>query len=140
MGNNERFNGDEWFRRNVDQRTREALRQQEQQFIKEHSNDTNTELAALVKARAKELRRSPRAKEVTGAELIIRRFGSWDKVLAAAGLREPRGSPVFTRTDRYKTEYQRQAELFREEKKRHREEKQAGKEAGPRENEQKKET
>ena len=125
MGNNERFNGDEWFRRNVDQRTRAALRRQEQQFIEEHSNDTDMELAALVKARAKELRRSPRAKEVTGAELIIRRFGSWNKALAAAGLREPRGSPKLTRTDRYKAEYQRQADLFREEKKRHREEKQA---------------
>ena len=140
MGNNERFNGDDWFRRNVDQRTREALRRQEQQFIEEHSNDTNAELAALVKARAKELRRSPRAKEVTGAELIIRRFGSWDKALAAAGLREPRGSPVLTRTDRYKAEYQRQAELFRVEKKRRREEKQSRKEACLRENEKKKET
>ena len=140
MGNNERFNEDDWFRRNVDQRTREALRRQEQQFIEEHSNDTNAELAALVKTRAKELRRSPRAKEVTGAELIIRRFGSWDKALAAAGLREPRGSPVLTRTDRYKAEYQRQAEVFREEKKRRREEKQSRKEACLRENEKKKET
>ena len=128
MFQKDRFNGDEWFRKIVDQRTRDALYKQEQEVLAQHRNDTEEQLAAYVRARAKELGHSPRAKEVTGSRFIIRRFGSWDKALAAARLREPRGSPKLSRTDRYMVEYERQAALFKAERRQLKEEKRARKE------------
>ena len=128
MFQNDRFNGDEWFRKIVDQRTREALHRQEQEFLARHRNDSQEQLAAYVRARARELGHSPRAKEVTGSGFIIGRFGSWDKALAAARLRAPRGSPKLSRTDRYLAEYEHQAELFKAERRKLKEEKRARKE------------
>ena len=116
MADGQRFNTDKWFRRNVDERTRRALEQQEKQFLIEHSGDTDEQLAALLRARARELWRSPQMVEVTGAQYMAERFGSWDKALAAAGQHIPTGTTKLIRSDRYKAEYARQAALFKAER------------------------
>ena len=129
MGRSVRFNTDRWFRHNVDQRTRQELKSQEQRFLAEHANDTDEQLAAVIKARARELKRSPQMVEVTGAWYMVERFGSWNKALAAADQHMPSGSPKLTRSDRYKAEYARQAALFKAERARIREEREARKAA-----------
>lgn len=116
MGEGRRFNTDKWFRHNVDQRTRQELRLQEQRFLAEHAGDTDEQLAAVIKARAGELERSPQMVEVTGSRYMAERFGSWDKALAAAGQHLPFGATKLIRSDRYKAEYARQAALFKAER------------------------
>ena len=116
MAEGKRFDANRWFRQTVDRRTREALLIQEQQFISEHAFDTDEQLAALIKARAKELKRSPQMVEVTGSRYMAERFGSWDKALAAAGQHLPFGATKLIRSDRYKAEYARQAALFKAER------------------------
>ena len=124
MAEGKRFDSNRWFRQTVDQRTWEALMAQEQQFIAEHARDTDEQLAALIRTRARELRHSPQALEVTGSLYMTERFGSWEKALAAADQHTPRGTIRFTRTDRFRAEYRRQSEILRveqEQKKAHRE-------------------
>ena len=115
MSNDKQFDSNRWFRRTVDKRTWEALLIQEQQFISEHAFDTDEQLAALIKARAKELKRSPHMVEVTGSMFMLDRFGSWDKALAAAGQHIPRGTEKLSHSDRYKTEYRRQLKIIKAE-------------------------
>lgn len=118
MSPGKRFNSDKWFRRNVEERTRRALQEQERRFLSEHAGDTDEQLAALVKARARELRRSPQPVEVTGARYIEERFGSWQQALTAAGERMPTGPAKLSHSDRYRTEYRRQVVLFQTERSR----------------------
>ena len=56
----------------------------------EHQDYTDEELLEYVCSIAKEIGRSPRAKDVCGGLYIVKRFGNWGVVLTMAGLKLPR--------------------------------------------------
>lgn len=56
----------------------------------EHETDTDEQLLEYVRARAAEMGRSPRVKDVYGALYIVQRIGNWGVVLTLAGIKLPR--------------------------------------------------
>ena len=116
QGNNKPFNGNAWYLKTMHIRTRDALAARDARFERMHGDDRREQLLDFVRARAKELGCVPDLHEVTGAQMIIRRFGTWTAVLRAAGLPEQKRSCTLTQSERYKAEYARQQELYREEK------------------------
>lgn len=103
------FRGDEWFNRKVGMRTREALDRQNAQFAVDHGTDSEESLLTYVRQAAKCLGHTPNAGELIGGAYIAARLGGWEKVVAAAGLREPGMQPVLTNRQIYKEEFRRQA-------------------------------
>ena len=121
MGTGKRFDGGKWVRKQTDIRTREELERQDREFIAQHENDPNSELLVFLIKRTRELGYVPSATEITGGQLLIDRFGSWDQAVIQAGYRYSKGPSKLKKTQRYKEEYIRQSRLFkqeREEKKR----------------------
>ena len=110
------FRGDQWFQYHVDQRTRQSLRAQEAAFIQEHEMDTNEQLLRYVRQQAFSLGFTPNEREIIGGKYISFRFGGWQRAVTAARLQQPRRNPPLTKSKLYKNEYQRQAKLFREER------------------------
>lgn len=110
------FRGDEWFNRKVGMRTREALDRQNAQFAVDHGTDSEESLLTYVRQAAKCLGHTPNAGELIGGAYIAARLGGWEKVVAAAGLREPGMQPVLTNRQIYKEEFRRQARLFQQER------------------------
>lgn len=111
-----RFDGQLWYEKTMDKRTRAALKEKEEAFIKEHADDSDNQLLAVIRNRAGELGHSPRAVEVIGAGLICERFGSWAAALTKAGLGFPTGAIRLRDSKLYRQEYVRQQELYRAEK------------------------
>ena len=107
------FDGQLWYENKMFERTKAALKEKEEEFIKEHANDSDDQLLAVIKARAGELGHPPRAVEVIGATLICERFGSWGAALEAADLGFPTGASRLRDSQLYKREYARQQELYR---------------------------
>ena len=110
------FDGQKWYERQIDKRTKEALKQREEEFLLKHKNDSNDRLIAVIRARARELGHPPRAVEVIGAGLICERFGSWAEALKAADLGFPTGASRLRDSCLYRQEYARQRELYRKER------------------------
>ena len=110
------FNGYEWYRLQMEQRTRAALQKQDEEFITRHLDDTDEELLQYLKRKAKTLGHAPRMEEVPGGILIAKRFGGWRGALRRAGFSAPAGPGKPERTQRYRKEYTRQQALYRREK------------------------
>ena len=111
------FDTEHWYRERIKQRTKDALEQQDEEFIAENEDAPDSVLLDAVRSRARELGYTPYPVEVTGGALIIRRFGSWDRALTMARLPLPHGAHKLTDSRRYKDEYARQQKLHRAEKK-----------------------
>ena len=111
-----RFDGQLWYEKKMNERTKAALEEKEEAFIKEHANDSDSQLLAVIRNRARELGHSPRAVEVIGAGLICERFGSWAAALNKAGLGFPTGALRLKDSRLYRQEYARQQELYRAER------------------------
>lgn len=111
------FNGSKWYANLIHKRTKKALQAADEAFILSHEEDTDEELLAYLTEVAAELKHPPRMIEVTGAELLCRRFGSWERTMSLAGYDHAYGPAKLTNTRRYKEEYKRQQELYRQEKK-----------------------
>ena len=111
-----RFDGQLWYEKKMDERTKAAMKEKEEAFIKEHANDSDSQLLAVIRNRARELGHSPRAVEVIGAGLICERFGSWAAALTKAGLGFPTGAVKLRNSRLYHQEYIRQQELYRAER------------------------
>ena len=94
----------------------QALEAREAEFEQEHGSDTLAQLAAYVKMQFLELGHVPWPGEITGGTVIERRFGSWDRALAAAGLPRPRGLNKPETFLRVQEEQLRQKEVYRRRK------------------------
>ena len=116
MGKDRRFDGNEWYNKNLDKRTRMALEARNAEFEEQYCGATDGDLAVIVRPRAQEHGRSPQKTEVIGSKLICRRFGTWKRALLEAGCSEPSGPSAIAETDLYRMEYARQAELYRSER------------------------
>ncbi len=114
--NQQHFNGYEWYRRKMEQRTRAVLKKQDETFERLHGEDSDEELLRHVHAVAKALGHAPQMCEVPGAQSVASRFGSWRAVLRRLGYAYPAGSPELVRSRRYREEYARQQELYRAER------------------------
>lgn len=62
----------------------------EDEFAKEHINDSDEALLDIVRNKAKELGRLPKKSETTGFVLLKMRFGPWPRVLEKAGIKKPK--------------------------------------------------
>ncbi len=107
------FDGNRWYQKEIDRRTRQAIEEQNELFRQEHANDTDRELLALLSARKAELGYVPQPVEVLGADLLIKRFGSWDRAIQMAGYRFAKGTSKLTLSQRYKDEHKKQVILYK---------------------------
>ena len=94
----------------------ESLQAQEQQFAREHENDTEDQLLAYVRECAENLGHSPWPREILGSETILRRLGSWDQVLRQAKLPQPTTANKTSAFSRYNDEVQQQKLVYRQKK------------------------
>ena len=93
-----------------------ALEAREEEFRKEHSDDTNGQLIAYLRQCTAELQHTPWPGEILGGTVIAERFGSWEKALCAAGLPMPTGENKPSTFLRVQREEQRQKEIYRQRK------------------------
>ena len=94
----------------------QALESQEEAFKKEHGSDPAEQLLAYVREEAGRLGHTPWPGEILGGTVIAERFGSWDRVLAAAKLSRPRGENKPGAFARVQEEELRQKEFYRQKK------------------------
>lgn len=67
----------------------ESIERKNEEFAQAHGGDTDGELLAYLKETTQKLDHSPHPREILGAELICRRFGSWESALVLAELPLP---------------------------------------------------
>ena len=84
VGNN--FNSQRWYETMLDARTQSALRERQAAFAAEHRQDSEEELLALMRERAGAVKGMLHSAEFLGRDLVIERYGSWERGLIAAGL------------------------------------------------------
>ena len=97
-------------------RTEAALLRRQEAFLKEHAQDPDEALLQYLRCCAKELGHSPNMEEVIGGELLVRRFGSWEKALAGASLGRPGPTPADRHRRIYREEKKHQLDLWHQEK------------------------
>lgn len=111
----QRFHSSLWSNRQVIERTVKALERQQAEFSRDHQRDTDEQLLARLLQAAEPFGVTPCAEEIIGGPYIAKRFGGWEKAVAAAGLEPPHPLPPLTRRRIYKREFKRQALLFKHE-------------------------
>ena len=111
VGNN--FNSQRWYETMLDARTQSALRERQAAFAAEHRQDSEEELLALMRERAGAVKGMLHSAEFLGRDLVIERYGSWERGLIAAGLPVPKGGKKLRFTELYREEYARQQKLHR---------------------------
>ena len=111
-----RFDGSAWYRREMDRRTRAVLKKQDEQAEADCAVEDACTLLNRVRAKAMAIGHAPQMNEVPGSRAIAERLGGWMKVLRRLGYKYPAGSARMDRTHRYREEYARQQELYREDK------------------------
>ena len=116
MENRHVFDGNRWFQKEIDTRTRRAIRDRNAVFCHEHENDSDAELLRYLIDRIHALGYAPHPAEVIGARLIIERFSSWGQAIQAAGYRFPKGTSKLKNTHLYKDEQKNQIRIYRAER------------------------
>lgn len=94
----------------------EALEVQEQAFAREHGEDSDEVLLAVLTGAASALGHSPWPGEFAGGGVIARRFGSWEEALTRAGLGMPALPNKMESFLRVQEENQRQKRIYRQNK------------------------
>ena len=115
-GKRNQFRGDLWVEKQIDQRVRAALHEQETAFANAHFKDTDAQLLEYVRQWTKKMGYTPNRGEIIGGQLIERRFGTWEKVIKEARVPWPSKMPALAKRMIYKQEYQKQEALFAEER------------------------
>ena len=103
---------DATIQRMVDQ----ALEDQEAEFIKNRSGDSDETLLAYLRFCTQLLGHSPWPREIVGGSLIEQRFTTWENALKKADLPNPTTPDKVTCFARYYQETERQKQLYREKK------------------------
>ena len=103
---------DSTIQRMVDQ----ALEDQEAEFIKNRSGDSDETLLAYLRFCTQLLGHSPWPREIVGGSLIEQRFTTWENALKKADLPNPTTPDKVTCFARYYQETERQKQLYREKK------------------------
>lgn len=98
------FDPQKWKQQKLEAVTDAAVRQKNAAFVAAHRSDTDEQLIAYVRQSAQELGHTPYPREIFGGAMIYERFGTWSKVLNAAGLPYPthkvseRGCRIYRQT------------------------------------------
>ena len=98
------FDPQKWKQQKLEAMTDAAVRQKNAAFVAAHRSDTDEQLIAYVRQSAQELGHTPYPREIFGGAMIYERFGTWSKVLNAAGLPYPthkvseRGCRIYRQT------------------------------------------
>ena len=79
------FQGDQWFNKKVEGRTREALAQRNGAFAREHKAGSKEALLDYVRSEAARLWFTPNAVEIIGGTYIASRFGGWYQAARPGG-------------------------------------------------------
>ena len=93
-----------------------ALEEAENRFAREHTQDTEQQLADYLRKYADELGHTPWPREIPGGVTIQTRFGSWELAVAEAGLPFPKHPNQPDKFWRVREETQRQRVLYRQKK------------------------
>ena len=93
-----------------------ALEEAENRFAREHTQDTEQQLADYLRKYANELGHTPWPREIPGGVTIQARFGSWELAVAEAGLPFPKHPNQPDKFRRVREETQRQRVLYRPKK------------------------
>lgn len=117
MGKDPRTAISQQIQRELEQRTRKALKKRHYEFRVAHGKDTQAQLLDYVRACAAELGHSPAYGEIVGYAFLTERFGSWCQLLRQAGLPPARRvQPDAKGLQLYKEEYKRQNQLHKAER------------------------
>ena len=98
------FDPQKWKQQKLEAMTDAAMRQKNAEFVTAHRDDTDGQLIVYVRQCAQELGHTPYPREIFGGAMIYERFGTWSKVLNAAGLPYPthkvsdRGCRIYRQT------------------------------------------
>lgn len=107
----------------------QALEAEEKRFREAHACDSDEMLLEYLRNCAKILNHTPWPGEIPGGQLLTERFETWERALAAAGLRPPTTANQPVMFSRVREETERQRVIYRqkklEKKKRAEEQKQA---------------
>ena len=97
-------NPQQWKQKKLEDMTDVAIQQKNAGFAEAHWKDTNEQLIKYVRQCTQELGHTPYPREIFGGAMISERFGTWSKVLNAAGLPYPthkvseRGCRIYRQT------------------------------------------
>ena len=108
------MNVDAWRNRQISKRLKARLDAQTQEFIRQHGDDTDEQLRELVRRKAILLHRMPHPLELPGGVFLSRRLGDWNRLAGEFGVipaSRERGRKV------YKRLREQEAELFAQERK-----------------------
>lgn len=101
-------------------RTYAALAKKNVQFVLEHQNDTNKELALYLNRCRLALGHTPARTEVIGGDFLEMRFGSWANALLKIGVEDgyaiQKAAPPLEQTQLFREEYEAQRLLDRQKK------------------------
>lgn len=128
------FNGSQWRDAKIAELTKNAIQQKNEAFVQQHRADTNRDLLQYLWRCARTLGRSPSDTEVIGADLLIERFGSWERALEMAKLRKRRSPVPLERSWIYRKEFAYQTEVFQQAREAEKEKRRAANEAVRQEN------
>ena len=98
-------------------RTLKALNAKEEAFKEHHQNDSDLDLIACFMDEAERLGHTPRQGEIEGWRYLLERFGSWDELLEASGLKAFTIEEPYKRYSLFLDEYEHQSLLYAEHKK-----------------------
>lgn len=128
------FNGSQWRDAKIAELTKNAIQQKNEAFVQQHRADTNRDLLQYLWRCARTLGRSPSDTEVIGADLLIERFGSWERALEMAKLPKRRSPVPLERSWIYRKEFAYQTEVFQQAREAEKEKRRAANEAVRQEN------
>ena len=100
----------------INRMVNQALEAQEQEFIRNRSDDSEEQLLAYLRFCAQLLGHSPWPREIVGGSWMEERFGSWDAALTKANLPQPTTPDKPSCFARYYQETERQKLAYREKK------------------------
>lgn len=110
------MNRKNWFDKEAEERTKNALILKHDNFAEEHKDATDEQLVEYLKQCAKELEKSPTMYEVIGGRFIAYRLGGWGAALVKAGLPPAGLAPKADRRKIYRDEYKVQTAAMRKAK------------------------
>ena len=100
----------------INRMVNQALEDQEQEFIRNRSGDSEEQLLSYLQFCANLLGHTPWPREIIGGRMIEERFGSWDAALKKAKLPRPTTPDKPSCFARYYQERERQKQVYREKK------------------------
>lgn len=105
-----------WYQNLIQTRTRQALGEKQEAFVREHQKDTWPQLGNYLRTCAGDLGHTPAQTEVIGGDFLAERFGTWELAIHYAGLPRRHKAPNDSEPFIVKQERKNQELLYHREK------------------------